>query len=42
MAEVDSVFAASPRAHWINGRNIPIDGLEQSHAPLDRRPFQRR
>jgi hypothetical protein len=29
------VFAASPRAHWINGRNIPVDGLEQPHAPLD-------
>ena len=23
------VFMASPRAHWINGRNIPVDGLEQ-------------
>jgi 3-oxoacyl-[acyl-carrier protein] reductase len=33
------VFAASPRAHWINGRNFPVDGLEQPHAPLDRRPF---
>ena len=33
------VFAASPRAHWINGRNIPVDGLEQPYAPLDRRPF---
>ena len=33
------VFVASPRAHWINGRNIPVDGLEQPHAPLDRRPF---
>jgi 3-oxoacyl-[acyl-carrier protein] reductase len=32
------VFIASPRAHWINGRNIPVDGLEQPHAPLDRRP----
>ena len=21
-------FLASPRAHWINGRNIPVDGLE--------------
>jgi 3-oxoacyl-[acyl-carrier protein] reductase len=31
------VFIASPRAHWINGRNIPVDGLEQPHAPLDRR-----
>ena len=28
------VFIASPRAHWINGRNIPVDGLEQPHAPL--------
>jgi hypothetical protein len=25
------VFIASPRAHWINGRNIPVDGLEQPH-----------
>ena len=33
------VFLASPRAHWINGRNIPVDGLEQPQAPLDRRPF---
>ena len=32
-------FIASPRAHWINGRNIPVDGLEQPHAPRDRRPF---
>jgi 3-oxoacyl-[acyl-carrier protein] reductase len=32
------VFLASPRAHWINGRNIPVDGLEQPYAPLDRRP----
>jgi 3-oxoacyl-[acyl-carrier protein] reductase len=32
-------FLASPRAHWINGRHIPVDGLEQPHAPLDRRPF---
>lgn len=23
------VFVASPRANWINGRNIPVDGLEQ-------------
>jgi 3-oxoacyl-[acyl-carrier protein] reductase len=23
------VFLASRRAHWINGRNIPVDGLEQ-------------
>jgi 3-oxoacyl-[acyl-carrier protein] reductase len=33
------VFSASPRAHWINGRNLPVDGLEQPHAPPDRRPF---
>ena len=33
------VFTASPRANWINGRNIPVDGLEQPHAPLDRRPY---
>ncbi len=33
------VFIASPSAHWINGRNIPVDGLEQPHAPLDRRPY---
>lgn len=32
------VFLASPRAHWINGRNIPVDGLEQPYAPADRRP----
>jgi len=29
------VFLASARANWINGRNIPVDGLEQ---PV---PFQR-
>jgi NAD(P)-dependent dehydrogenase (short-subunit alcohol dehydrogenase family) len=34
-----SIFLASPRAHWINGRHIAVDGLEQPHAPLDRRPF---
>jgi 3-oxoacyl-[acyl-carrier protein] reductase len=33
------VFIASSRAYWINGRNIPVDGLEQPHAPLDRRPY---
>jgi 3-oxoacyl-[acyl-carrier protein] reductase len=25
-------FIASPRANWINGRNIPVDGLEQPYA----------
>ena len=33
------VFLASPRAHWINGRNIAVDGLEQPYAARDRRPF---
>jgi len=33
------VFIASPRAYWINGRHIPVDGLEQPHAPRDRRAF---
>jgi NAD(P)-dependent dehydrogenase (short-subunit alcohol dehydrogenase family) len=33
------VFLASPRAHWINGRNIPVDGLEQPYAAIDRRPY---
>lgn len=23
------VFLASPKAHWINGRHIPVDGLQQ-------------
>jgi len=23
------VFVSSPRAHWINGRHIPVDGLQQ-------------
>ncbi len=34
-------FLASPRANWINGRNIPVDGLEQPYAALDRRPSSR-
>jgi 3-oxoacyl-[acyl-carrier protein] reductase len=25
-------FIVSPRSHWINGRNIPVDGLEQPFA----------
>ena len=33
------VFTALPRAHWINGRNIAVDGLEQPYAPMGRRPF---
>jgi 3-oxoacyl-[acyl-carrier protein] reductase len=33
------VFIASSRAHWINGRNIAVDGLEQPYAPIGRRPF---
>lgn len=33
------VFLASPRAHWINGRNIPVDGLEQPVARRDQRPY---
>ena len=33
------VFLASSRAHWINGRNVPVDGLEQPYPPVDRRPF---
>jgi 3-oxoacyl-[acyl-carrier protein] reductase len=33
------VFLASARAHWINGRNIPVDGLEQPYAAIDRRPY---
>ncbi len=28
------VFLASPRANWINGRHIPVDGLEQP-VPVD-------
>jgi 3-oxoacyl-[acyl-carrier protein] reductase len=33
------VFLASRRANWINGRNVPVDGLEQPYPPVDRRPF---
>lgn len=33
------VFLASPRAHWINGRNIPVDGLEQPVPRRDQRPY---
>lgn len=31
------VFLASPRAHWINGRNVPVDGLEQPFPAPGRR-----
>jgi 3-oxoacyl-[acyl-carrier protein] reductase len=33
------VFLASPRAHWINGRHVPVDGLEQPYMPVDWRPY---
>ena len=33
------VFMASPRSHWINGRNIPVDGLEQPFPAPGRRPW---
>ena len=33
------VFLASPRAYWINGRNIPVDGLEQPFPAPGRRPW---
>jgi 3-oxoacyl-[acyl-carrier protein] reductase len=33
------VFLGSPRARWINGRNVPVDGLEQPYPPVARRPF---
>jgi 3-oxoacyl-[acyl-carrier protein] reductase len=33
------VFLASPRANWINGRNIPVDGLEQPYPAPGRRPY---
>jgi 3-oxoacyl-[acyl-carrier protein] reductase len=33
------VFLASPRAHWINGRNVPVDGLEQPYAAPGRKPY---
>jgi 3-oxoacyl-[acyl-carrier protein] reductase len=32
-------FIASPKAHWINGRNIPVDGLEQPFPAPGRRPY---
>lgn len=33
------VFLASPRANWINGRHIPVDGLEQPAPVRERRPW---
>ena len=33
------VFLASPRAHWINGRHIPVDGLEQPVPAPDYKPW---
>ena len=33
------VFMSSPRANWINGRNIPVDGLEQPTGVAERRPW---
>ena len=33
------VFLASPRAHWINGRHIPVDGLEQPVPAPGYRPW---
>ena len=33
------VFLASRRAHWINGRNVPVDGLEQPYPSPGRRPW---
>jgi 3-oxoacyl-[acyl-carrier protein] reductase len=33
------VFLASPRANWINGRNVPVDGLEQPYPAPGRRPW---
>jgi 3-oxoacyl-[acyl-carrier protein] reductase len=33
------VFVASPRAHWINGRHIAVDGLEQPVPAPEYRPW---
>jgi len=33
------VFLASPRANWINGRHIPVDGLEQPVPVREGRPW---
>ena len=33
------VFMASPRANWVNGRHIPVDGLEQPVPAPGYRPW---
>ncbi|MCC6455559.1 MAG: SDR family oxidoreductase [Caldilineaceae bacterium] len=33
------VYLSSSRAHWINGRHIPVDGLEQPTPVQERRPW---
>jgi 3-oxoacyl-[acyl-carrier protein] reductase len=33
------VFLSSPRAYWINGRNVPVDGLEQPFPAPGRKPY---
>lgn len=32
-------FLLSERSHWINGRHIPVDGLEQPEPVRERRPW---
>ncbi len=32
-------FLVSPRANWINGRHIPVDGLEQPTGVEERKPW---
>ena len=32
-------FLACPKSNWINGRNIPVDGLEQPTGVAERRPW---
>jgi 3-oxoacyl-[acyl-carrier protein] reductase len=33
------VFLSSPRSNWINGRHIPVDGLEQPSPVRENRPW---
>lgn len=33
------VFLCSPRSNWINGRHIPVDGLEQPSPVRENRPW---